>query len=138
MGVWVQDITRVFPVAIPSQHFRTMFHSPVLHHIGIPVCVAYAPRSERKGDNQVATYLMVEVDNGFASYIWQDGQVGHVIVYRSDERDITPNDLYALWDFFNDLLDDFGNEKRPNITRQYFLRWQKAYQNAGQNFEPFL
>lgn len=124
-GIRVADKLQFSVVEVPSQGFAESFASPVLHKLGLPFRIAYAPNSKRQGDNQLATYFMVEVENGLAGDRWQMGAVGPVVVYRTDGQDVTTVEVEALWDFFSVLLDDFGEVKPPSINKKYFLNWQE-------------
>eukprot|EP00741_Cyanophora_paradoxa_P012898 tig00020629_g12454.t1 len=86
--------------------------SPVLNVLGIPVRVAreadhsHLPRTKRL-DNQITTYLMVELDSGLAPDRWQSN-IGDSFVYRTDGVPLTADHVWCLWEYFNALLDEYG------------------------------
>ncbi|MHB1954496.1 MAG: hypothetical protein ACYCOU_12185 [Sulfobacillus sp.] len=80
---------------------------PIPNACGIPLAVI---RTAAKGgydraalDNQLATYLMAEVDSGFAADEWQQG-LGEVIIFRRDGKSLTKDHLISLWEFMSSLM----------------------------------
>lgn len=77
-------------IADPAVHdyiYHTGEASPLLNRIGIPQYVVRVPGSVRN-DNQLATYLMIELSNGLAPPQWDD-RVGEVVLVRRDNIDLT-------------------------------------------------
>ncbi len=50
---------------------------------------------------------MITADSGFAPAKWQSG-VGSVLLFRDGGLPLSTSDVYALVDFFSELLDEFG------------------------------
>jgi hypothetical protein len=80
-------------------------------------------------DNQIATYLNIDADSGFAPPVWQSG-VGTVIVARKDRKPLLPQHLEGVWMYCDRILDLFGEGDgvpRRLYNRQAFERWWKGY-----------
>ncbi|KAM4060882.1 hypothetical protein HRG_014354 [Hirsutella rhossiliensis] len=60
-------------------------------------------------DNQIATYLNIDANSGFAPPDWQS-QVGTVVVARKDRKPFYPQHLEGVWMFCDHILDLFGKE----------------------------
>ncbi|KAM4064313.1 putative ectomycorrhiza-upregulated zf-mynd domain-containing protein [Hirsutella rhossiliensis] len=76
-------------------------------------------------DNQIATYLNIDADSGFAPPEWQS-QVGTVVVARKDRRPFYPQHLEGVWMFCDHILDLFGEGDGPPrwlYSRQAFEKW---------------
>lgn len=122
---------------------RESVPSPVMAMLGIPIRVhrrlRVAPSAMLRTaslDNQVATYLMIEPSSGFAPAFWQSN-VGEVVISRGDGRALEEEHVYALWEFFCQMLDAYGEGPggREAVarmkTRPWFDRWLASY-NARQ------
>jgi len=59
-------------------------------------------------DNVMATYLMINVEGGIAPPRWQSN-VGPVLVYRPEARDLGFYDMWAIHSFLSNLLDSYGD-----------------------------
>lgn len=101
--------------------FKTM-PVPISQKIGFPLLVQ---RPEKKsvrgppGDNQHATWLMIDPTTGFAPDEWQSG-VGNVIVARADEKALDTATLGAITDYVSDILDAFGDG--AEVAQGYYNR----------------
>ena len=95
----------------------------VLHRVGT--------RSANQADldNQIATYLNIDADSGFAPPVWQS-HVGTIIVARKDKKPLLPQHLEGVWMFCDRILDLFGagnGAPRRLYNRQAFETWWKGY-----------
>ncbi|XP_044714430.1 uncharacterized protein HRG_12009 [Hirsutella rhossiliensis] len=66
-------------------------------------------------DNQIATYLNIDADSGFAPPEWQS-QVGTVVVARKDRRPFYPQHLEGVWMFCDHILDLFGRRRAAEMA----------------------
>jgi len=97
----------------------------VIHRVG-----TQSTQSTRRADldNQIATYLNIDEDTGFAPPYWQS-YVGTVIVARKDRKPLLPQHLEAVWEYCNHILDLFGDgDGAPTwlYNRQSFEKWWKT------------
>lgn len=97
---------------------------PISLKIGYPLLVHRA-REEgvARGDNQHATWLMIDPESGFAPAEWQGGRgggVGDVIVARADGEGLDTATLGAVTDYISDIVDAFG--ERVGAVRKYYDR----------------
>ncbi|XP_044720172.1 uncharacterized protein HRG_06761 [Hirsutella rhossiliensis] len=80
-------------------------------------------------DNQIATYLNIDANSGFAPPDWQS-QVGTVVVARKDRKPFYPQHLEGVWMFCDHILDLFGEGDGPPrwlYSRQAFEEWWNVY-----------
>ncbi|KAH8654271.1 hypothetical protein BGZ61DRAFT_500629 [Ilyonectria robusta] len=73
-------------------------------------------------DNQIATYLNIDSESGFAPSAWQS-YVGTVLVARKDEKLLLPQHLERVWMYCDYILDVFG-EGESTPTNLYSLSSQ--------------
>ena len=71
------------------------------------------------GDNQHATWLMIDPVTGFAPAEWQRG-VGNVIVARADGGALDTATLGAVTDYVSDIVDAFGDG--VGAVQKYYSR----------------
>jgi len=86
-------------------------------------------------DNQSMTYLMIELDNGFAPPRWQKN-IGPVIVVRADQKPLTDRGLELFWMYADRILDVFGDDNGAARARAYynperFQSWCRTYREQG-------
>ncbi|KAH8752794.1 hypothetical protein F5883DRAFT_506445 [Diaporthe sp. PMI_573] len=89
-------------------------------------------------DNQIATYLNIDPETGFAPPEWQS-YVGTVLVARKDEKPLLPQHLEGVWMYCDYILDLFGEgEGAPThlYNRQAFEEWWKDYYEEQKEFRP--
>ncbi|KAH0600504.1 hypothetical protein MHUMG1_01501 [Metarhizium humberi] len=80
-------------------------------------------------DNQIATYLNIDSDSGFAPPTWQS-HVGTVLVARKDRRPLLPQHLEGVWMYCDYILDIFGEGQgapRWLYNRPAFEKWWEGY-----------
>jgi hypothetical protein len=80
-------------------------------------------------DNQIATYLNIDSDCGFAPPTWQS-HVGTVLVARKDRKPLLPQHLEGVWMYCDYILDVFGEgEGAPKwlYNRPAFEKWWEGY-----------
>jgi hypothetical protein len=101
----------------------------VLHRVGT--------RSTNRADldNQIATYLNIDADTGFAPPAWQS-HVGTVVVARKDKKPLLPTHLEGVWMYCDRILDLFGEGDIPRrlYNRQAFQKWWKGYCEEQKRF----
>lgn len=131
VAVLVKDHLQMSVVPMPPLQSLAVFHPPILASLGVPIGIAYAPNSTRKGDNQLATFFMIEQHSGFAPIQWQTGCVGDVIVFRTDGASISTQEVHALWDYFSGILDEFGEGTPPVIDSEHMRKWQVSYNDLA-------
>jgi len=121
--------------------------SPVMQAIGIPIAVAREDRDllykERQAqyDNQPITFLMTSTEDGLASERWQSN-IGTAIVCRGDGKDLHKEHVLCLFDFFDKLMDKWGNgphcaqaEMNAEAFRAWLARYNKR-KNTNVQFQP--
>ncbi|KJZ69459.1 hypothetical protein HIM_11142 [Hirsutella minnesotensis 3608] len=89
-------------------------------------------------DNQIATYLNIDADSGFAPPEWQS-QVGTVVVARKDRKPFYPQHLEGVWMFCDHILDLFGEGDGPPrwlYSRQAFEKWWVNYCEEQKRLRP--
>ncbi|KAM4067808.1 putative ectomycorrhiza-upregulated zf-mynd domain-containing protein [Hirsutella rhossiliensis] len=89
-------------------------------------------------DNQIATYLNIDADSGFAPPEWQS-QVGTVVVARKDRRPFYPQHLEGVWMFCDHILDLFGEGDGPPrwlYSRHAFEEWWVNYCKEQKRIRP--
>ncbi|KAJ9467932.1 hypothetical protein DIPPA_27168 [Diplonema papillatum] len=118
----------VFSAAVP----------PLAAAVGVPIGVhrvGTVPGGPGTMDNQIATYLHLDLVSGFAPSQWQSG-VGTVLVARTDRKPFLPENLEALWMYCTRILDNFGFEgKAPKhlYNPKAFETWSVDYhREAGE------
>lgn len=123
--------------------------SPVMKSAGLPVrltrfmpagACGYLPYAHL--DNQLATYLMVLTRDGLAPPDWQMN-IGEVLIYREDGRPLQVAAVEGLWDYFNFLMDEYGEgdprRARAHTTSSGFRRWLTQYNETQElNDLPIL
>lgn len=95
----------------------------VLHRVGTQSA------NQADLDNQIATYLNIDAESGFAPPEWQS-YVGTVVVARKDRKPLLPHHLEGVWIYCDYILDIFGEgEGVPThlYNRQAFEKWWKNY-----------
>ncbi|KAJ5900268.1 uncharacterized protein N7473_004338 [Penicillium subrubescens] len=102
----------------------------VLHQLGT--------RSANRADldNQIATYLNINPDSGFAPPAWQS-HVGTIIVARKDRKPLLPQHLEGVWIYCDHILDLFGEgggAPRWLYNRQAFGKWWAGYCEEQKEF----
>jgi len=110
---------------------------PVSEQVGLPL-VMYRHLQENPLymtrdaglDNQIATYLMIGPESGFAPPNWQQC-VGTVTVMRKDGKPLTHEAIETIWMYHDHLLDLFGDGATPRqmMTRAGFERYCKNYKH---------
>lgn len=115
---------------------------PISQKIGFPLLVqrcSVADVGEPLGDNQHATWLMIDPVTGFAPAEWQ-GRVGNVIVARADTEALDTATLAAVTDYISDILDAFGNgagAARKYYDRGRLDRFIASHLKMQQDFKKF-
>ncbi|WEW61540.1 hypothetical protein PRK78_007030 [Emydomyces testavorans] len=87
-------------------------------------------------DNQIATYLNIDADSGFAPPEWQS-RVGTVVVARKDMKPLLPHHMEGVWMYCDRILDFFGEgggAPRNLYNRQAFERWWNGYCKEQKGF----
>ncbi|EQL02298.1 ectomycorrhiza-upregulated zf-MYND domain-containing protein [Ophiocordyceps sinensis CO18] len=87
-------------------------------------------------DNQIATYLNIDANSGFAPPEWQSN-VGTVVVARKDRKPLCPQHLEGVWMFCDYILDLFGEGDGPPrrlYNRHAFERWWLRYCEEQKGF----
>lgn len=95
----------------------------VLHRVGTQSA------NQADLDNQIATYLNIDAESGFAPPEWQSC-VGTVVVARKDEKPLLPHHLEGVWIYCDYILGIFGEgEGVPThlYNRLAFEKWWKGY-----------
>lgn len=80
-------------------------------------------------DNQILTYINIELESGFAPPAWQP-PVGTVLVARLDKKPLLEQHLEAVWMYCDYILDLFGEgEGAPKhlYNRPAFEKWWARY-----------
>ena len=70
--------------------------------------------------NQHATYMNINLENGFAPDGWQ-GDVGPVLIFRTDDVDFFESDWDAAVNLVSDTLDMFA-EDIPNFDAAKYIQ----------------
>lgn len=87
-------------------------------------------------DNQIATYLNIELASGFAPAAWQSG-VGTVLVARLDKKPLLEQHLEGLWMYCDRVLDIFGDgcgAPRHLYNRPAFEKWWARYAEEARGY----
>lgn len=95
----------------------------VLHRVGT------LSANQADLDNQIATYLKIDADSGFAPPAWQS-HVGTIVVARKDRKPLLPQHLEGVWMYCDHILNLFGEGEgapRRLYNRQAFEKWWKGY-----------
>ncbi|KAH8654885.1 hypothetical protein BGZ61DRAFT_571138 [Ilyonectria robusta] len=83
-------------------------------------------------DNQIATYLNIDADSGFALPEWQS-HVGTIVVARKDRKSLLPQHLEGVWMYCDRILDLFGEgEGAPRMlySQKAFEDWWTGEEDA--------
>lgn len=104
---------------------------PVPAAIDIPLVIhRVGTRSNNRADldNQIATYLNIDLASGLAPAAWQS-HVGTVIIARKDKKKLLPHHVEDVWMYCDRIADMFGDGAAPTrmYNRQAFERWWKNY-----------
>lgn len=89
-------------------------------------------------NNQIATYLNIDAESGFAPPEWQS-HVGTVIVARKDRKPLLPQHLEGVWMYCDHILDLSGEGEgapRRLYNRQAFEKWWERYCKEQKGFRP--
>ncbi|KAH7111940.1 hypothetical protein B0J13DRAFT_461604, partial [Dactylonectria estremocensis] len=89
-------------------------------------------------NNQIATYLNIDADSGFALPKWQS-HVGTIVVARKDRKSLLPQHLEGVWICCDRILDLFSEgEGAPRIlySRKTFEDWWMGYCEEQKQFRP--
>lgn len=120
-------------VDIPSHH--PIFDGPVIE---IPALMEIPLVIHRLGtqstnqpdlDCQLATWLMIKYEDGFAPPQWQS-DVGSCWLARKDKKSLSEQQVYAIHDYMSTLLDRYSDDPKDAqklITRKAFERWFEQY-----------
>jgi len=87
-------------------------------------------------DNQIATYLNIDPNSGFAPPVWQS-HVGTIVVARKDRKPLLPQHLEGVWMYCDRILDFFGEGEgapRRLYNRKAFEKWWKGYCEEQKGF----
>ncbi len=97
-------------------------HSPCMRLLGIDLSVVPIPHTT-VGDNQWATYFMIDPVTGFAPPMWEGGAVEDVLICRTDGLPMTVQHVLVLGEFFSHVLDAFGTQPViPDISKRRLIR----------------
>jgi len=105
---------------------------PVPGLIGVPLVlyrVGTRSTNQAELDNQIATYISIDDESGFAPPEWQS-HVGTVIAARKDRKPLPPQHLEGVWMYCDYILDVFGEGEgapRRLYNRQAFKEWWERY-----------
>ena len=107
----------------PNDH-QDVFPVPFSIARGTPFAVVKTtPCMENDVDgnvNQHATYMNINLENGFAPDEWQ-GNVGPVLIFRTDGVDFFESDWDAAVNLVSDTLDMFA-EDIPNFDAAKYIQ----------------
>lgn len=84
---------------------------PISQKIDFPLLIQRTEKPPTRGplgDNQHATWLMIDPVTGFAPAEWQSG-VGNIVVARADGKPLETVTLGAITNYVSDILDAFEN-----------------------------
>lgn len=109
--------------------------SPISRRLGFPLRITRVlPRSKLTGradfDNQLVTYMMLELRSGFAPMSWQS-YVGPAVVWRESGAPFSSDDMILLDQFISDLLERYSEQEvspRRDITPS---AWAKFRDRSG-------
>lgn len=115
--------------------------APLPALLGIPLIFRRMPSSQfgtRVGglDNQIITYLNIELESGFAPMAWQS-DVGTVLVARRDRKPLLEQHLEGVWMYCDHILDLFGDGDGPPkhlYNRPAFEKWWARYAKETQDY----
>ncbi|KKY29941.1 putative ectomycorrhiza-upregulated zf-mynd domain-containing protein [Diaporthe ampelina] len=123
---------------IPSDHpifeQQRKNEAPLPALLGIPLIFRRLPSSQFNTrasglDNQIVTYLNIELESGFAPAAWQS-QVGTVLVARQDKKPLLEQHLEGVWMYCDYILGLFGDGAGPPrhlYSRPAFEKWWARY-----------
>ncbi|KAL1865345.1 hypothetical protein Daus18300_007235 [Diaporthe australafricana] len=120
--------------AHPIFEQQTECEAPLPAIPGIPLAFRHLPSSQFNTspsglDNQIITYLNIELESGFAPIAWQS-EVGTVLVARLDKKPLLPQHLEGVWMYCDHILDLFGDGEgvpRKLYNRPAFEKWWASY-----------
>lgn len=101
-------------------------NAPALALCDCPLVVKMV--GERSGDNQWATWMMIDPVSGFAPPMWQTN-VGQTLVYRPGGKDLGRDDMCSINEFLGDLLDHYGEkdfDPRSWLNPEWFCRYIRS------------
>ncbi|EAU91722.2 hypothetical protein CC1G_04490 [Coprinopsis cinerea okayama7 len=107
---------------------------PLPKKVGVPLIVYRhpidpgTPRGPRL-DNQIATYLMIDLRTGFAPPEFQQ-QAGTVTVIRADYKPLTMTEIETIWMYHDHILDLFGDGPQvahSAMTKERFQSFCQRY-----------
>lgn len=116
--------------------------APLPAALGIPLIFRRLPSAQFGTarpdglDNQIATYLNIELASGFAPAAWQSG-VGTVLVARRDRKPLLEQHLEGLWMYCDRVLDIFGDgggAPRHLYNRPAFEKWWARYAEEARGY----
>eukprot|EP00392_Amoebophrya_sp_AT5.2_P005354 g5363.t1 len=110
----------------------------MLQQYGVPLMVGRLPTDRKakdrsKLDNQIATFLKVQVSNGFADPHWQS-HVGSVLLWRPgpDPKPFTDFDLEVVWEIVANTVDRYGDGPPGPVTAS--LLTKKSFEKQVKNY----
>lgn len=120
-------------VEIPSHHpifegliieLPALLEIPlVIHRLGTQSA------SQTDLDCQLATWLMIKYEDGFAPLQWQS-HVGSCWLARKDKKPLSEQQVYAIHDYMSMLLDHYSDSPKGAqklVTRKAFEGWFEQY-----------
>lgn len=126
----------------PADHLvfsQEVLPVPGLINIPLVLCRKGTESADRADlDNQIATYLNLDPDSGFAPPTWQS-HVGTVLVARKDRKPLLPQHLEGVWMYCDYMLDVFGEgEGAPRwlYNRPEFEKWWEDYCEEKKRCRP--
>ncbi|KAI3393576.1 hypothetical protein diail_3925 [Diaporthe ilicicola] len=123
---------------IPNTHpifeQQTESEAPLPALLGIPLVFRPMPSSQFDTnvsglDNQIITYLNIDLVSGFAPAAWQP-PVGTVLVARLDKKPFLWHHLEGIWMYCDHVLDHFADgDGAPGhlYNRPAFEKWWASY-----------
>lgn len=120
--------------AHPIFEQQTESEAPLPALLGIPLVFRRMPSSQFNTspsglDNQIITYLNIELESGFAPLVWQN-EVGNVLVARLDKKPFLEQHLEGIWRYCDHILGIFGDgDGAPTelYNRPAFEKWWASY-----------
>ncbi|KAH8763286.1 hypothetical protein F5883DRAFT_605616 [Diaporthe sp. PMI_573] len=118
------------------------YEAPLPAALGIHLIFRPLPSSQLNKrpsslDNQIMTYMNIELESGFAPVAWQS-QVGTVLVARLDKKPFLAQHLEGIWQYCDHILDLFGDGEgapRHLYNRPAFEKWWARYVEEMQKIE---
>lgn len=111
---------------------KTLIPCPVSLHMDFPFATykttPEAPLSKASDfDNQLATWLNIEIESGFAPGEWQSG-VGPIVFVRTDGEDVKFQDWDIATNVVSDLLDLYAENvpfDRGDVIQGLVQKWNE-------------